>query len=598
MMMRRWFAFLLSLSLALPAWADCEKTILAGPCRGRGCIDTQMNTTQPRTLPNLPGTLINDGERFILDQGTWADIDTSLSLSKGLLDPVLAEIPSQLGKARLQWEMERPLLRTELIVARQQAVRELMKDNGKLMANLSRMFKKHQSDAVFTDEAGNPRTVDLHLNPAEALGRLEDPAFWRGVGGDAHVLLQNLAMATVGAYIYLGEPGVALLGSIAVGGMLYGRLSHEQRGFSEARHLVQIFERTNGRLVRSLKKMESPVLKQIAHDLEVASDVSRPDSLVGARRFMRRAMILENSIFLTNYIAKVRATKKLNERLDSIVSYLDALAELEMLVGIAHYQLKHLDTHRFLTMKDPSAAVVRIEDAHNPNILRLQEETGKESRPTHFYFSPENRVELVTGANAEGKTTALRTEIQIGLASQIGYPVPARGETIPMIFIAGNKVPDTVGKSLMMVQCERIAHMLNAAIALLKQGHRVMLKFDEPFDGTSPEERRALVAAIIIYVGQQPNLYASIATHERSLIDLVSGVGNVTTPAQANSTPISPDFSQALSTVRNVHYQGYAKQEGGAKTRNALKIAAQMGMPSEVLAIARRILKDSGIDSD
>lgn len=158
-----------------------------------------------------------------------------------------------------------------------------------------------------------------------------------------------------------------------------------------------------------------------------------------------------------------------------------------------------------------------------------------------------------------------------------------QGATVPMVFITGNKVSDTVGKSLMMAQCERIGHMLNGAIKLAGQGYKVMLKFDEPFDGTSPEERRALVAAIIIYVGMKPNLYASIATHERSLIDLVTGLeakpvgGTITAPSE---NPMSK-YASALATVRNVHYSDYEKHDGGAVNRNALKIAAQMGMPEK-----------------
>jgi DNA mismatch repair ATPase MutS len=401
--------------------------------------------------------------------------------------------------------------------------------------------------------------------------------------------------------IYDANGGPALMSLIGHLLMYLGRDALNQSGFEEASHLSEIFERNNGKVVELLKQTRDPVLWQIGDTLDRANDPKREDSFALARRRLGRARFVQQSIFLPGYLKMTRATRGLTPFLEAIIEYLDALSELELIAGIANYQLKN-PGFQMLEVKPRATGAMRIAEAHNPQFLIRQNQMGIPSRPNQFQFSPEHRVELVTGANAMGKSSGMRTENIVNLATLVGLPVPAKGDLSPMVMIAGNKVADTLGKSLMMAQCERVAQMLTAAQDLASKGIRVMLKFDEPFDGTSPEERRALVAAIIIFIGGQPNMYASIATHERSLIDLVSGMeaaNRLRVPiGDTSPAALMGQYSEALRGVRNVHYANYEKVEGGATTRNALIIAAKMGMPEAVIAIARDILDSSGVVSE
>lgn len=60
--------------------------------------------------------------------------------------------------------------------------------------------------------------------------------------------------------------------------MYFARGAHEQDGFEEASHLVEIFERNNTKVIRALKSQTSPVLQQIAAELDMANNPKHPNS--------------------------------------------------------------------------------------------------------------------------------------------------------------------------------------------------------------------------------------------------------------------------------------------------------------------------------
>jgi hypothetical protein len=141
--------------------------------------------------------------------------------------------------------------------------------------------------------------------------------------------------------IYDANGGPALMSLIGHLLMYLGRDALNQSGFEEASHLSEIFERNNGKVVELLKQTRDPVLWQIGDTLDRANDPKREDSFALARRRLGRARFVQQSIFLPGYLKMTRATRGLTPFLEAIIEYLDALSELELIAGIANYQLKN-----------------------------------------------------------------------------------------------------------------------------------------------------------------------------------------------------------------------------------------------------------------
>src|SRR5690606_34595317 len=121
---------------------------------------------------------------------------------------------------------------------------------------------------------------------------------------------------------------------------------------------------------------------------------------------------------------------------------------------------------------------------------------SKDSVPIDFPLDAGDRVLVLSGPNAGGKTTTLKTVGLLCWMAQAGLPVPAGVDTtLPIIDHMGAVIGDhqniLSGESTFSSHLKRLKRLLEDA------GPRSLLLFDEIAAGTDPTEGAPLAIALL-----------------------------------------------------------------------------------------------------
>ncbi|MCK9494050.1 MAG: endonuclease MutS2 [Dehalococcoidia bacterium] len=191
--------------------------------------------------------------------------------------------------------------------------------------------------------------------------------------------------------------------------------------------------------------------------------------------------------------------------------------------------------------------------------------------PTSLHVGGDTRALLITGPNTGGKTVALKTAGLLCLMALAGLPVPARaGSQIPVYESIFADIGDeqSIEQSLSTFS----GHMTAVIGILERAGERSLVLLDELGAGTDPTEGAALGIAIVERLVEAG--VSLIATTHHSELKLYAHQ----TPGVQNA---SVEFD--LQTLRPT----YHLTVGLPGQSNALAIASNLGMPSDVIERAR-----------
>ncbi len=189
----------------------------------------------------------------------------------------------------------------------------------------------------------------------------------------------------------------------------------------------------------------------------------------------------------------------------------------------------------------------------------------------------ENRTMILTGPNMAGKSTYLRQVALIVLMAHVGSFVPAKRAVVPLcdriftrIGASDNLILD---RSTFMVEMTEVAGILRGATA------RSLLILDEVGRGTSTFDGLSIAWAVIEYLNEKIRAKTLFATHYHELTELegkLEGVKNY----KINVREIGGSIVFLRKIVR-----------GGASRSFGVEVAALAGVPEEVTARAKTILR-------
>ncbi len=189
----------------------------------------------------------------------------------------------------------------------------------------------------------------------------------------------------------------------------------------------------------------------------------------------------------------------------------------------------------------------------------------------------ENRTMIITGPNMAGKSTYLRQTALIVLMAHVGCFVPAKRACIPLcdriftrIGASDNLVLD---RSTFMVEMTEVANILRNAT------ERSLLILDEVGRGTSTYDGLSIAWSVIEYLNEKVRAKTLFATHYHELTELegkLEGVKNY----KINAREVGGTIVFLRKIVR-----------GGASRSFGVEVAALAGVPEEVTARAKSILR-------
>jgi DNA mismatch repair protein MutS len=185
---------------------------------------------------------------------------------------------------------------------------------------------------------------------------------------------------------------------------------------------------------------------------------------------------------------------------------------------------------------------------------------------------------VITGPNMAGKSTVMRQAALIALLAHMGSFVPARRARVGLvdrIFTRVGASDDLArGRSTFMVEMTETAAILHNAT------RRSLVVLDEIGRGTSTFDGLSIAWAVAEHLHDEVGCRTMFATHYHELQDLARE-----RPAVKNLTVAVREVGEQVVFLRKL-------VEGGASRSYGIEVAKLAGLPPEVLARAREILKN------
>jgi hypothetical protein len=252
---------------------------------------------------------------------------------------------------------------------------------------------------------------------------------------------------------------------------------------------------------------------------------------------------------------------------------------------------------------------------------------------------------LITGPNAAGKTTIIKTTLfNVLLSQQIGFGVYKTATIVPYHFLhCYLNIPDTSGRdSLFQAESRRCKEILDCIAANSDKRHFGI--FDELYSGTNPYEAVASAYGYIHYISDMKNVDFMLTTHYIHLCELFETIapktsnkkhkssssssvsssssrssasnGSETRSESESETNAKPKTKTKTNTnsdltvktknnnIRNLHMKTtvgdsgtdhiyhYKVENGISKVRGGIKVLVDLNYPDSIIQTTKRILNN------
>jgi hypothetical protein len=179
---------------------------------------------------------------------------------------------------------------------------------------------------------------------------------------------------------------------------------------------------------------------------------------------------------------------------------------------------------------------------------------------------------IVTGPNASGKTTILKTTlINIIFTQQFGCGFYKSAKMAPYNHIhCYLNIPDTSGRdSLFQAEARRCKEILDVVDDHKNQAHFCV--FDELYSGTNPEEAEISAIAFMNYLTKYNNVSCLLTTHFINVCKKLKDNKNIT------------NFHMDTKKINDNLKYLYTLKKGISEVKGGLNILSEMNYPKEIL---------------
>jgi len=520
--------------------------------------------------------------------------DDSHSGKPATLLSVLDRTVTAMGSRLLRQWLVRPLIQSEAIHARLDAVGEL-KDRIATRVALRTALRAVQdlsrlSGRIVLGVAGPRELVALKDSLATLpeiitqLSPLTSPLFveartaWDN-GEDLHALIEKALQPEVP--ITLRDGGVIRDG-------YHAGLDELRKASTEGKHWIAALEakereRTG---IDSLKVRYNQVFGYYieitkTHLARVPADFIRKQTLVNAERFMTpelkeleervtgaevKLLALEQDLFTQLRTTLAGHATRLQEMAGK-------LALIDVLAGLAETAALNQYTKPVINQ----AGLIDIRGGRHPVVEKLNDDMAFVPNDTLLNLDS-HRLQILTGPNMAGKSTFLRQVALIVLLAQVGSFVPAASATIGVVDRIFTRVgaSDNLasGHSTFMVEMVETATILHSATV------RSLILLDEIGRGTSTYDGLSIAWAVAEYIHDRSTLGARtlFATHYHEMTQLEQqreGIKNFRVAVQERNGNVV--FLRKIIA-------------GGADRSYGIYVAKLAGLPPSVISRAQDVL--------
>ncbi len=313
---------------------------------------------------------------------------------------------------------------------------------------------------------------------------------------------------------------------------------------------------------------------------KVPEDYIRRQTLTTGERFITEELKrLEEKIFSSEEKALLLETRIYRQLLDVLAENIEklqrisqSLALLDCLVSLATIAKEHKYVRPEMTESDTPMQIV---EGRHPVVELISKERFV---PNDTYLdNGDNSCAIITGPNMAGKSTYMRQVALITIMAHIGSFVPAKSAKIPLT----DRIFTRVGASenLIFDQSTFMVEMTEVAGILLHATKDSLLILDEVGRGTSTYDGLSIAWSVIEYLVKNIRAKTLFSTHYHELTELENSLEGV-----KNYKVTVKELNGIVVFLRKI-------ARGGANRSFGIEVAALAGVPKEVTARAKGILK-------
>lgn len=333
----------------------------------------------------------------------------------------------------------------------------------------------------------------------------------------------------------------------------------------------------DGRLVLPMNSTHKRKIQGIVHD----------ESSTGKTSFIEPAEAFETNNVIANLefeeqkeIIRIlrTTTTEIRPYLPDIECAYNFLGEIDAISAKAKFSIE-IDAQSPII---PPKMEVNLIKARHPLLYLSFKKSHKDVIPLHFSLDKKQRIIVISGPNAGGKSVCMKTVILLQYMFQCGLPIPADERSNMNIF---NNILIDIGdeQSLENDLSTYSSHLLNMKIFLERANNKTLLAIDEFGTGTEPILGGAIAESVLETLNAK-GAFGIITTHYSNLKHAATNI-----PGLVNGAMLFD-----MENMRPL----YKLRIGSAGNSFAFEIAKSIGLPLSTIDKAKSKIKQEHIDFD
>ncbi len=333
----------------------------------------------------------------------------------------------------------------------------------------------------------------------------------------------------------------------------------------------------DGRLVIPVAPMYKRKIGGIVHD-ESASGKTvfiEPAEIVESNNRIRELQI-EEKREITRILLTV--SDILREHLDDIVASIEVAAAFDFIDAKARYGI---DTEATVPTISPKLELEWYHACH-PVLRAALKRQGREIVPLDITLDKRDRILIISGPNAGGKSVTLKTVAIVQYMLQCGILPPVYENSHMGIF---HDIMVDIGddQSLEDDLSTYSSHLKNMKLMLQRGHHTSLVLIDEMGSGTEPQIGGALAQSLLKAFNEK-RMWGIITTHYQNIKTFAED-----TPGLINGSMLYD---------RQMMKPLFKLSIGNAGSSFAVEIARKIGLPADIIAGAEEIVGSDYINLD
>ena len=333
----------------------------------------------------------------------------------------------------------------------------------------------------------------------------------------------------------------------------------------------------DGRLVIPVTAMNKRKIQGIIHDESATGKTAfvEPTAVVEVNNRLRE---LENEERREIIRILVEFTDSVRPYYDAIAQSVYFLAEVDVLRAKAQFSISIRAIKPYLV----SECEVDWHEARHPLLEMSLVRQGRKIEPLTIKLTKKQRILLISGPNAGGKSVCLKTVGLLQYMLQCGLPIPlherSRAGLFKSIFIdIGDE--QSIENDLSTYS----SHLLNMKNCIKFSNGKSLLLIDEFGTGTEPQLGGAIAEAVLDRFNKN-KVFGVITTHYTNLKHFAAQTEGIVNGAMLyDRNQMRPLFMLSIGT---------------AGSSFAIEIARKIGLPEDVIAAASEMVGSEQVDFD